>query len=106
MAEIQLEKNFDVEVPNLVWVTDITYIRTHEGCLYLAVVLNLFSRQVIGWSISSRIDAKLAINALLEAVWRRTPKTPVIVYFSKAGSIPLVLAEQKVCQKNCFVTHA
>jgi putative transposase len=80
VAENQLEQNFDVEAPNQVWVTDITYIRTHEGWLYLAVVLDLFSRQVIGWSMRSRIDAELAINALLMAVWRRNPKTPVIVH--------------------------
>lgn len=60
--------------------TDITYIRTHEGWLYLAVVLDLFSRQLIGWSMRSRIDSELAINALLMAVWRRSPKAPVIVH--------------------------
>ena len=65
--------------------SDITYIRTHEGWLYLAVVLDLFSRQVIGWSMRSRIDSELAINALLMAVWRRTPKTPVTVH-SDQGS--------------------
>jgi putative transposase len=80
VAENQLEQNFDVEAPNQVWVTDITYIRTHEGWLYLAVVLDLFSRQVIGWSMRSRIDSELAINALLMAVWRRSPKAPVIVH--------------------------
>lgn len=80
VAENQLEQNFDVEAPNQVWVTDITYIRTHEGWLYLAVVLDLFSRQVIGWSMRSRINAELAINALLMAVWRRNPKAPVIVH--------------------------
>ena len=80
VAKNQLEQNFDVEAPNQVWVTDITYIRTHEGWLYLAVVLDLFSRQVIGWSMRPRIDAALAINALLMAVWRRNPKTPVIVH--------------------------
>jgi putative transposase len=80
VAENQLEQKFDVEAPNQVWVTDITYIRTHEGWLYLAVVLDLFSRQVIGWSMRSRIDAELAINALLMAVWRRNPKAPVIVH--------------------------
>ena len=63
VAENQLAQNFDVEAPNQVWVTDITYVRTHEGWLYLAVVLDLFSRQVIGWSIRSRIDSELAINA-------------------------------------------
>ena len=71
VAENRLEQNFDVAAPNQAWVTDITYIRTHEGWLYLAVVLDLFSRQVIGWSMRSRIDSELAINALLMAVWRR-----------------------------------
>jgi putative transposase len=80
VAPNQLEQHFDVEAPNQAWVTDITYIRTHEGWLYLAVVLDLFSRQVIGWSMSSRIDRELAINALLMAVWRRTPKEKVIVH--------------------------
>lgn len=51
--------------------TDITCIRTHEGWLYLAVVLDLFPRQVVGWSMQSRMDRELAINALLMAVWKR-----------------------------------
>ncbi len=85
VAENHLEQNFDVAAPNQAWVTDITYIRTHEGWLYLAVVLDLFSRQVIGWSMRSRIDSELAINALLMAVWRRAPKAPVTVH-SDQGS--------------------
>ncbi len=85
VAENRLEQNFDVAAPNQAWVTDITYIRTHEGWLYLAVVLDLFSRQVIGWSMRSRIDSELAINALLMAVWRRAPSAPVTVH-SDQGS--------------------
>lgn len=85
VAANQLEQNFDAEAPNQVWVTDITYIRTHEGWLYLAVVLDLFSRQVIGWSMRSRIDSELAISALLMAVWRRNPMETVIVH-SDQGS--------------------
>jgi len=85
VATNQLEQNFDVGAPNQVWVTDITYIRTHEGWLYLAVVLDLFSRQVIGWAMRSRIDSTLAIDALLMAVWRRAPTAPVIVH-SDQGS--------------------
>jgi putative transposase len=85
IAPNQLAQNFDVEAPNQAWVSDITYIRTHEGWLYLAVVLDLFSRQVIGWSMRSRIDSELAINALLMAVWRRNPKEQVIVH-SDQGS--------------------
>ena len=76
---------FNVSQPNLVWVTDITYIRTHEGWLYLAVVLDLFSRQIVGWSMQPRIDRELALNALLMAVWRRRPTNEVMVH-SDQGS--------------------
>jgi len=79
-APNRLEQNFTVPQPNQVWGTDITYIRTHEGWLYLAVVIDLFSRQVVGWSMGSRIDTDLVINALLMAVWRRKPKQQVIVH--------------------------
>jgi len=73
-APNHVAQQFDVMEPNKVWVTDITYIRTHEGWLYLAVVLDLFSRQVIGWSMQPRMESELAINALLMAVWRRQPE--------------------------------
>jgi putative transposase len=85
VAPNHVQQQFDVREPNKVWVTDITYIRTHEGWLYLSVVLDLFSRQVIGWSMQQRIDRELAINALLMAVWRRQPKDEVIVH-SDQGS--------------------
>ena len=63
-----LERRFNVTEPNKVWVTDITYIRTYEGWLYLAVVLDLFSRQVIGWSMKPQMTSDMAIDALLMAV--------------------------------------
>jgi len=85
IAPNHVQQDFDVAEPNRVWVTDITYIRTFEGWLYLAVVLDLFSRQVIGWSMQSRIDRELVLNALLMAVWRRQPESEVIVH-SDQGS--------------------
>jgi putative transposase len=85
VAPNHLQRQFDVTEPNKVWVTDITYIRTHEVWLYLAAVLDLFSRQVIGWSMGSRMDRELALNALLMAVWRRQPKQTVMVH-SDQGS--------------------
>jgi len=85
VAPNHLQWKFDVTEPNKVWVTDITYIRTHEGWLYLSAVLDLFSRQVIGWSMGSRMDRELALNALLMAVWRRQPKQTVMVH-SDQGS--------------------
>ncbi|ELK4826583.1 IS3 family transposase, partial [Pseudomonas aeruginosa] len=81
----RLERKFNVSEPNKVWVTDITYIRTYEGWLYLAVVLDLFSRQVIGWSMKPRMCSDLAIDALLMAVWRRKPKQEVMIH-SDQGS--------------------
>lgn len=85
VAPNHLQQQFDVTAPNRVWVTDITYIRTHEGWLFLAVVLDLFSRQVVGWSMQPRMDRELALNALLMAVWRRQPKDTVLVH-SDQGS--------------------
>jgi len=80
-----LEQNFTVESPNQTWVTDITYIRTVEGWLFLAVVIDLFSRKVVGWSMQPRMHTELVIQALLMAVWRRKPKQKVIVH-SDQGS--------------------
>ena len=68
-----------------VWVTDITYIKTHEGWSYLAVVIDLFSRRVVGWSMQSRMTSDLALQALLSAVWRRKPRHRVLIH-SDQGS--------------------
>jgi len=80
VAQNHLQRQFSVSKPNQSWVTDITYIRTHEGWLYLAVVVELFSRQVVGWSMGSRIDTSLVLDALLMALWRRRPKDVVTVH--------------------------
>jgi putative transposase len=75
-----LNREFDVVEPNTAWVTDITYIRTYEGWLYLGVVIDLFSRQVVGWSMSDRINTDLVLNAITMAIWRRKPRGKVIVH--------------------------
>lgn len=85
VAPNHLRRRFDVADPNQRWVTDITYIRTHEGWLYVAIVLDLFSRQVIGWSMQPRMETDLVMKALLMALWRRQPKHEVIVH-SDQGS--------------------
>ena len=77
LAPNRLQQQFSVARPNEAWVSDITHIRTHEGWLYLAVVIDLYSRRVVGWSMQSRITRELVLNALLMAVWRRTPKSTV-----------------------------
>lgn len=71
--------------PNQKWAGDITYLRTDEGWLYLAVVIDLWSRAVIGWSMSSRMTAQLACDALQMALWRRKHPKNVIVYTDRGG---------------------
>jgi transposase InsO family protein len=73
-----LERQFNVPAANRYWVGDITYISTQEGWLYLAVVIDLYSRQVVGWSMSSRMKADLVNKALLMAIWRRKPAKGLI----------------------------
>ena len=70
-APNRLQREFTVVQPDQVWVTDITYIRTHEGWLYLTVVIDLYSRAVVGWSMKSTMATELVLDALMMAVWRR-----------------------------------
>ena len=80
-----LERQFSPDKPNLAWVSDITYVRTYEGFLYVATVMDLFSRRVVGWAMDKHIDRHLVINALLMAIWQRQPKDEVLVH-SDQGS--------------------
>ena len=74
VAPDYLSQQFTLERPNQSWATDITYICKHAGKQYLAVVLDLFLRQVIGWSMGSRINTELVLNALLLTLWH-SPKS-------------------------------
>jgi len=80
IADNILERNFAPETPNTAWVSDITYVRTYEGFLYLATVIDLFSRRVVGWSMDRTMDKRLVIDALLMAVYQRRPTEPVLVH--------------------------
>ena len=80
-----VKQDFNVTEPNKVWVIDITYIRTYEGWLYLSVVIDLCSRRVVGWSMSSRMDKSIVIQSLLIAQWKRKPEGKVIIH-SDQGS--------------------
>ncbi|EJN6865818.1 IS3 family transposase [Escherichia coli] len=81
----RLQRQFNPDAPDERWVTDITYIRTHEGWLYLAVVVELFSRKIIGWSMQSWMTKDIVLNSLLMAVCRRNPQKQVLVH-SDQGS--------------------
>ena len=80
-----LERQFDVPHTDQVYASDVTYIWTQEGWLYLAVVMDLCSRKVVGWSMSSRMKAQLVCDALTMAIWRRRPKAGLI-HHSDRGS--------------------
>jgi putative transposase len=80
-----LARNFTVKEPNRAWVADITYIPTEEGWLYLAVVMDLFSRRIVGWHTASRIDRRLVLTALERALRFRTPSAGWI-HHSDQGS--------------------
>ena len=80
VADNTLDRQLEVAAPDTVWVTDITYIRTQEGCSYLSVVIDLFSGRVVGWSMQSRMTTDLALQALLSAIWRRKPKHRALIH--------------------------
>lgn len=80
-----LQRQFDSERPNESWVSDITYIPTREGWLYLAVVLDLYSRMVVGWAMASRTTSRFVVEALAMAVQRRLPGADLLAH-SDRGS--------------------
>ena len=114
VADNRLNRQFDTPLPNLRWVTDFTYIRTKEGWLYATIVMDLFSRRVIGWSLSSRATSQSVMDALLMAVWRRQPKEPVLVHsdqgtqytardwldFLKAHQLEVSMSRRGNCHDN------
>jgi len=80
-----LGQDFSADAPNRKWVTDITYIPTREGWLYLASVMDLYSRKIVGWHMGERMTKELAMNALRKAYWRRQPESDLI-HHSDRGS--------------------
>ena len=80
-----IARDFSPALPNQVWTTDITYLATEEGWLYLTVMLDLFSRQIVGWSIQPRMTQQLVVDALRMAWFRRRPPAGLIVH-SDRGS--------------------
>jgi len=85
IAKNLLDRQFEASAPNQRWVADFTYIWTAEGWLFLAAVIDLFSRRVVGWSMSSTMTAQLVIDALMMALWRRG-KPVSLMHHSDQGS--------------------
>ncbi len=103
-----LARDFTAVAPNQKWVTDTTFIFTMQGWLYLAVILDLFSRRVVGWAVSQNIDRHLALSALEMATVRRRPPLGIIhsdrgsTYASADYSMPVLTIERpwKTAQSN------
>ena len=93
-----LQRQFTVTRPNKAWVTDITYIRTWEGWLYLAVVMDLFSRKIVGWAVSSTIHREVVLDAITMAVRRRRPRQALI--HSDQGTQYGCDAWRRFCRSN------
>jgi putative transposase len=85
IADNVLDRDFQADRPNQKWLADFTYIWTVEGWLYVAAVLDLFSRRIVGWSMKAERDASLVMDALLMAVWRRG-KADALLHHSDQGS--------------------
>ncbi|KVB17034.1 integrase, partial [Burkholderia cepacia] len=80
-----LDRRFDGWRPNQAWVSDITFVRTGEGWLYLAAILDLASRRIVGWSMSERINADLVCQALRSACWQRKPPPGLLLHSDRGA---------------------
>ena len=97
-----LNRQFDVAQPDQFYVGDITYLWTQEGWLYLVVVIDLYSRKVVGWSMGSRMKAQLVCDALMMAIWRRRPK-PGLVVHSDRGTQYASKAYRRLLKARRFI---
>jgi putative transposase len=80
VAQNLLNRNFSVAAPNQVWVSDITYLPSRSGWLYLAVFIDLFSRMVVGWAVSDSLSHEGVLKALYRAIWKRRPSAGLIIH--------------------------
>jgi transposase InsO family protein len=102
-----LDRSFEAPTPNRKWIADFTYIWTAEGWLYVAVIIDLFSRCVVGWSMSASMTAQLVTDALLMAIWRRG-KPHALLHHSDQGSqytseqFQRLLVDHGVICSNCL----
>ena len=98
-----LQQQFAVSRPDEVWVTDITQIRTYAGWLYVAVVVDLYSRAVVGWSMQANMRTEVVLDAMLMAKWRRQPQKPVMIH-SDQGSQFGSDEFSRWCKENNLIT--
>jgi len=98
-----LNRKFNAENPNKAWASDITYVWTVEGWLYLSVILDLYSRRIVGWAVSNRINKQLVEGALRMAICRRRPE-PGAIFHSDRGSQYCSLDFQKLLKSHGLIS--
>ncbi len=98
-----IARRFETDRPNLVWVSDITYIRTMEGWLYLATVMDLYSRKIVGWSLARNMEVGMVKAALLMAIGRRKP-APGLIHHSDRGSQYACQEYRQLLQAHCITS--
>ena len=101
VAENVLNRQFDVEVPNARWAADITYIWTQQGWLYLAVVMDLFSRRIVGWSMQETLERSLVIDALSMALRRRRPASGLLHHSDRGSQYASLDYQEVLKQAGC-----
>lgn len=97
-----LDRDFTAARPNRVWVTDVTFVPTRRGWLYVAVMIDLFSRRIVGWSMGSRLDQHLVIDALRMALEQRQPE-PGLIHHSDQGQVYAGTAYRAVLREHGIV---
>lgn len=103
VAENVLDRQFEVETPDTAYVSDITYIPTAEGWMYLCIILDLASRKIVGWSISARMTADLVIDAITAALVRQQLPVDGVIFHSDRGSQYCSRKVRKILKRNGFV---
>jgi putative transposase len=104
-----LDRQFTADAPNQKWAADFTYVATGEGWLYLAVVLDLYSRMVVGWSMQKEMSTQLVSDAMTMALWRRRPNPAALLHHSDQGTQYSSEAYQALLQENgitCSMSRA
>lgn len=96
IAENLLQRDFTAEKPNEKWVGDVTYVRTNEGWLYVAAILDLYSRRVVGWSASERNDAELVVKALRQALETRRPPNGLLMHSDRGSTYASELHQEEL----------
>ncbi len=87
IAENRLQRDFEADGPNQKWVADFTYVWSAEGWLYVAAVMDLYSRRIVGWSMSDTMHAKMVTDAMLMALWRRGEPQALTVHSDQGSPV-------------------